>query len=317
MVGLCKAQSTTMALRIGAVGTAVASVSQQGVANTRFATLPVGPIPFGSVFVNSLTRAGGLASSSIEMDPSFSGQVAATGFRIYTEAVAVASGTSSSAAQTTMSAPVRITLMSPVPVSGRLALRYFGQVSGAGAANVNVDLGGDGSVDFKALSNVFGSDSTPRFIEFPVTMAPSFSIDLSFYNQAAAAVSGSGSSAVLASMVIEAQFFPGQPAVQTYDRAGATAELLALHHPDDSLELQLEYESLQPPGVLIFGVQPIGVQLLPTAMQLVQAGFLAPVNNLLVGLPQLPSGAAVFCQGFAVDPSGALRSSPSVRVLWP
>jgi len=317
LAGLCNAQNVTMALRVGAVGTAVASVFNQGAANTRFATLPVGPIPFGPVLVNSLTRSSGLASSNIEMNPSFSGQVAATGFRIYTEAVAVASGTSSSSAQTTMTAPVRLTLMSPVPVSGRLALRYFGQTSGASAANINVDLGGDGSVDFKALSNSFASSSTPRFIEFPVTMAPSLSIDLSVANQASTAMPGAGSSVAIASMVIEAQFFPGQPAVQTYDLSGATAELLATHHPDDTLDLRLEYESLQPPGVIIFGLQPTSVPLLQTATQLVQTGFVAPGNNLLVALPQLPPGTTVFCQGFIVDGTAALRSSPSLRVLWP
>lgn len=306
-----------MALRVGAPGTAVATVTHQGVANTAFGTLPSGPIPFGPVFTNSLTRSGGLASSTVEIASSFNGQAAATGFRVYSEAIAAASGMNNPTAQSTMTAPIRLTITSPQPASGRLALRYSGQASGSAAANINVDLGGDGSVDFKALSNTFGANPAPRLIEFPVTMTSSFSIDLSFYNQATCSVAGAGSSVALATMVIEAQFFPNQPAVQTYDQSGATAELHATHHPDDSLELHLEYESLQPPGVLTFGLQPTNVPLLPTATQLVQTGLLSSGNNLLVQLPQLPAGTAVFCQGFVVAAGGTLRSSPSLRVLWP
>ena len=36
-----------------------------------------------------------------------------------------------------------------------------------------------------------------------------------------------------------------------------------------------------------------------------------------LALPPLPPGTALYCQGLVVDPFGVLRSTGSVRALWP
>lgn len=114
---------------------------------------------------------------------------------------------------------------------------------------------------------------------------------------------------------IEVQFFPGQPAVAAFDSTGSVQSITIDHPLGDSVTLSLS--ALNQGNVLIFGFQPMVQPITPTITQLVSVDTVFVLTSITLALPPLPPGTALYCQGLVIDPFGVLRSTRSVRALWP
>jgi hypothetical protein len=294
------AQSWSVTASAPVVGSANTGAFPSGYGSSQ--TLPVGTVAAGTFL--STSSSSGAASAS--WSASVAGQVAPLAF---TAALATLTSNNGSALFTSASVQARLdlTLRAPQPSGGRL----FAQVSSiglfGGSGTISLDVGADGVVDF-ASSSFSGSGSADLALQIPAGGA----VVRVLYSGSAAAPQGSYAQS---SVNLAAQFLPGQPAVTAFDSTGAGQSITIAHPLGDSVSLSLS--PFNQANVLVFGLQPLVQPITPTVTQLVTVDTVFALSSITLALPPLPPGTALYCQGLVVDPFGVLRSTGSVRALWP
>ncbi|MGB3969157.1 MAG: hypothetical protein WBO45_20655 [Planctomycetota bacterium] len=201
-------------------------------------------------------------------------------------------------------------LLMPVPpVAGIGSLR----IQAGGSANMpstapvmQLDIGADGSVE--ATASTSGTTVTSLIVNVPAT-----GLVVRVQWQAGLALLVQDNQGMGASLQV--QYFPGQPAVGSFSTVGASS-VLAVNQGMNTVTLSMGGGG-HAPLVMAFGFQPVVVPLLPTVTQLVSLDSVFAIGSITLSLPVLPSGAALYAQGLVADTWGTLRSTNSVRALWP
>ena len=319
-VGAALAQAPSVSVEMLPLGSADAYVNPNfAPLVTSNVTLTPGIAPLGTVWSNRAQHLASYSESTIEVASMPLAPAAVIGFKVTGKSVSVSNppaGPFSVATGTSMDAAARVTLTAPNTVGGRLALRYTGSISDFGHSDIDVDLGADGTIDLAVSAGVFPS-GTWRDIEFPAVLSGApYVIDLHFSHSCGTSSVNSQFSGHGATAQIEAQFFPGQPAVQLFDVTGAGAGISAQHALDNSVFLATGGPP-QLASVLVFGQQPTSVTITPLLTQLVTIDAVVFDSSVTLPLPLLPPGSALYCQGLVVDTGGVLRSTPSIRAVWP
>ncbi len=301
-VSLCPAlmaQSWSVTASAPTPGTAVVGSWGGGIA---WQTLPVGPVAAGTFL--AISNNSGTASAS--WAPNVSGQTAPLAFTAATTVVAVSQSTSvpSSAG---VNAQLDLSLRAPQPLSGRLVVQWSVAGSFGGSARINLDVDADGTVDFAASS--FGGSGT---LDLPLQIPLAGAVVRVIYTASASASQGSYSTGTAS---VAVQFFPNQPDIRVFDTTGA-GQSIGINHPiGDSVTLSLNTSNQM--NVLCFGFQPMVNPLLPTVTQLISIDAYFVASSVTMTLPPLPPGTALYSQGLVIDWLGNLRSTSSVRALWP
>jgi hypothetical protein len=287
-----------------------ASVLITGSAGPQTASLPAGPVAPGQFLACSATTTSGTASVAATWSPSVVGQVAPLAFTATTQ---ITFQLAHNLAQSTLNAQVDLTLHAPQPTAGRLWVRSIAGLSIASllGAGISIDVGADGTIEFVAQ---LGYGPTPGPVDIPLQIAATGTVlRLSFGASAWAYMSPIITTGVL----VEAQFFPGEPAVHSFATMGAGAWIAIDHGISGVVTLSIGHAN-QTPLLLAFGAQPVQVQILPTVTLLVTLDAIFPVGpTITLPLPPMPPGTAIYCQGLVLDSLSTLRSTNSVRALWP
>ncbi len=325
------AQSWSVTAAAPVTGTASASAltfSQPPTIQTNTQTLAVGPVPAG-IFLSMSAQAGSASAySRAQWSPSVVGQVAPLAFRVEVTAwahVSAWSGGYSEGAGGSVSCQLDLTLHAPQPTAGRLALRRMTTTHATGSVSLSVDADGDGLAETISTDGstadvavVIPAAGTSVRVTIGATASESYTPGLG---------SQPGSSGAI---VFEAQFLPDEPTVTPFDDTGAFQRLSIDHKADNTLTIGAQ---VSPPGVwpfpaataaiLVFGSQPVVIPALPSVTQLVtiDAWFAMtatfPVSSMTLALPSLPPGTEAYCQALLILTDGSLRSSNSLRALWP
>lgn len=280
---------------------------------------PAGPAAFGTVWSNQAQDLLSYSESLIEVEHLSLDPQAVLGFRVTGQSLAVTdppAGPFSVTAGTSMVATVRMSLTAPNQVGGRLFLRYTGSIADLGAAEIGVDVGADGTIEHVVDAATFLTGEW-REREFPVVLGPTpLQIDLHLNHFCGTSSVNSQFSGHSAMAQMEVQFFPGQPAVEWFDATGAQAGIVWQHAPDDTVTVGVATPGLAG-GVIVIGAQPTSASITPWVTQLVTIDAVVFQSSMTVSMPTLPPGSALYCQGLAWDGGGILRSTPSLRALWP
>jgi hypothetical protein len=315
---LC-AQNVSMTIEVtGGSASATVNPSYAAAVVSNVSAQP-GVVPPGTVFVNSASFGASSGQSSVTVLDSVPNQVAPFAFAIESSASAVASpptGPVAEAVSTSMQATVRLTLAAVQPTRGRLQVVYSGYEYDIGAAHVAMDVGADGSVEVAASSQVFSPSLSEIALDLPLVIgAQPVPIQLQVDNTAGASAVNGQFDGHGAGLTFEVRFFPGQPVIEGFGWASATAQLHAEHRRDNVVDLRL-YPTGQP-GLFAFGLQSTSVAWTPTLTQLVVVDSLVVADQLLIAMPSLPPGTEWFCQGLVVSPSGELLGTSARRAFWP
>ncbi len=321
LLSAAHAQGWSITANAPVVGAATAQVTiNLQAVFTGTAALPIGPVGTGTFFSYDGVYQQNDGHTRATLTPSVAGQTAPLAFTASASAIANVTSAPGQyvATSCSMDTEVIATLHAPQPVSGRIHLSFLGFVYDNGDATIDIDLGDDGSFELQAQAWVFGGTWSPlRLSEFPVQIGTTgFPIRIRYHSHTVSIASLSGGWSVdSASMTVEAQFFPGQAAVQYFDATGASASLIGIHALNDHVVLILENGTT--PGILVFGTQPLQLSVvgLPSVTQLVSIDTFVVANFLDLPMPSLPPGTALYSQGLVVG--SVLRSSNSIRALWP
>jgi len=286
-------------------------------------TLPPGPIATSASFTNrvafSVSYNGNAQTIASWMPISATG--AAVAFEVTARGTA-SLGSSGPVAtlfvSSVMDATVDFMLAASSPASGRMVLQHDGLVSPAPSPSlttVSVDVHADDLLDLVAVATHGG----PSRVELPVSMTSAGTVVRVRFQPSGSALAMPHSFGVQydSRVTVQVLFFPDEPVVTPFDDTGASAVLTADHTLSNDLTLSLDYLSQQAPGLLVFGTQPVSIPILPTVTQLVAIDTWFPVTTATFALPLLPPGIEVYCQGLVADSTGTLRSSNSIRAIWP
>lgn len=281
------------------------SSSTVALLSTQTVTLPPGPVAPGVFLSSTAVYGSGFANSSASWSPGVPSQVAPLAFTATVQGSSQHNSTSF--ASTTLGAVVDLTMQTPQPVGGRLLVRYLR--TGGQSASIRI-LAGPGAPG----SGVIGwAQGFWDVLDIPIPVGV---VDLRLTYELVVGSSGS-SGLVSASMIVQAQFFPDEPAMHWFDWTGATESLLVSHPEGSCVTLSLPTSAGQVPIAIAIGFQPVVQPLLPTVTQLVTLDAVFFVGSLTILLPDLPSGSAVYSQGLTLSTQGLLRGSNSVRAIWP
>ncbi|HEU4419136.1 MAG TPA: hypothetical protein VFT55_09370, partial [Planctomycetota bacterium] len=175
---------------------------------------------------------------------------------------------------------------------------------------ISLDVAADGSIEFIGVMGGLNPGPVDIPIQIPAAGAVvrvRFGVFAQSYQ----------SPYITTGVVVEAQFFPGEPAVHTFDTIGAHAWIGIDHGFGGTVTLTIGNPS-HTPVLLAFGAQPVQVPILPTVTLCVTLDAIYPVGPLItLPLPPLAPGTAIYCQGLVLDSIGTPRSTNSVRALWP
>ena len=267
---------------------------------------PAGPIAPGTIVTTTSYYA---PSASASWLPSVPVQNAPLAFRLYATAHPSLSG-GATLSWASVDAQLDLALTAPQPVAGRLALRF--QPTGPGLRTLTLDVGADGSTEFVAP---FASTGPAGFatVDLPLTIPVAGTVIRATLHAAGSLQYGQFPTSMNAVLDLQAEFFPGQPALHQFDTAGASATLATTHLPDNTATLALGSPTQPLPGWLVFGFQPTLASWSPTVTQLVTADSIIAVNSMSLLLPDLPPGTALFAQGLAILPGNVLATTDSVR----
>lgn len=318
------AQSWSITAVVPSPGTATGTITTNFAPQVVVTTpLPPGPAPAGTFFTPTVALGNAHADGAASWSPTFADLVAPVGFEAIAHGAAAASwpaGPNQGSSRMQMDADLVLMLVPPQPVGGRLVLRWRGVNVDFPVARIDVDIGDDGTIDLAASSQWFAWTDPWRSFELPLTIgANGLPIRLRYRCDIVAAALGSSADHNATTMTVTCQFFPHQAVIGSFDDTDATASLWSSHWLDDTASLSLRHQGQPVPGLIAFGAQPLVVPVpgLPFVTQLVQIDTFVIGTDLAFLMPQLPPGTAIFAQGLAIDPAGELRSSNSVRALWP
>ncbi|MFY9341520.1 MAG: hypothetical protein WAT39_03460 [Planctomycetota bacterium] len=270
------------------------------------ATLPVGPVAPG-------TYLAAVSGSNTNVSASWS-QASPAPYA----AVAFTATTSSSAtwpswyfdygaSTARLASTLNFTLHAPQPARGRLWIRRLGVLPSQAGNQVTVDVGADGVVELSAQS--------PGPVEVPLVIGGSGAV-VRVVSQVFNHASVLTPLQVTTNFGVEVQFFPDQPAVQTFANTGAGGLLSFVHAFDNTLTLTNGYV-WQTPVLMVIGAQPVNIPVMPGVTLLVSLDMICYGSPIIVVPPQLPPGTALYVQGLVVDAGSVPRSTNSLRVLWP
>lgn len=310
LVATATAQAWSITASAPSVGSAAATLFQ-GLPSSQSATLPIGPVAAGSLLAASVGSLGSSASAGGTWTPIAGGQATPLVFTLSATASAQVGGPGT-VAFSASSAVIDLTLNAPQPVAGRLIVRMVGAAPTQPADYLDLDVGADGSIEFRIAANV----PNPGTVDVPLSIpANGALVRVSFraFAQVAAAPYS-----VSTGVGIEARFVPGEPAIAVFDATGAGA-VVGIDHPIGSNTVTLSIGTpAQTPYLMAIGALPILVPLLPTVTVLVTPDVtLAGLGSITLPLPPFPGGFAIYFQGLVIDTVGTPRSTPSVRALWP
>lgn len=286
---------------------------------------PAGAVGPGAFLTGGVASSGpGATSISGSWLPSVAGSTQPLAFSVEQRGSAQADygPTNPYLAYATLAAQLDLTLQAPQPTSGRLLVRYRATnaptASGGGSGSLTLDIGADAVVDFTATL-AGAANGLLETVDLPVQIPAGGQVLRVAYSFTVSSLSSSGFAVPTssASMTIEAEFFPDQPALQTFDTTAAGAQLVTQHSTNNAVSLAIGSLSLPQPGWLIFGFQPTLVVWAPTITQLVTADTILAVSAMTIVPPVLPPGTALYVQGLAILPGNALATTNSVRCLWP
>jgi hypothetical protein len=271
-------------------------------------TQPAGPVSPGSIVAATASGPGSSASAGASWQSGVTGQTAPLAFSVSCQAGASYSGGGFGVVSASVAATLDVTLAAPQLTGGRLVLSGTQTNFGGGSGSIGVDVAGDGTVDYQVPSPQSASGLAvdvlvPAGVSLiRVTLAASFSV--------VGAPNNGGIGLSLA-----AQFFPGQVVVSSFDTTGAGTNLVITRPAANTVTVALP-TFLQTPVLLAFGMQPTQVPLTPFVTQLVTLDSVFAVGSMTLTLPTLPPGTELYCQGLVLQ-FGTLRSSNSVRAIWP
>jgi len=295
------------------VGTATASVLNiySGPPATNSAGLPVGPVLPGTFLTCSATHpfTGGLGSVSMSCIPSVVGSLAPLAFTTNSLCGSQGSYVSGNNASASGNARIDLTLHAPQPVGGRLWVRTFGSDTAAqyssASSRIDLDVNADGTIEVSAYA---GSASTP--LDVPLQILATGAVIRLTYNTSTFAVNSA-----TATRTIEAQFFPGEPAVAPFATFAGAATMSVTHSVLGWVNLSIAGPGLTP-VLMAFGGTATSVPWLPSVTVLVSPDVLiGTTGSITIPLPPLPPGM-LYAQGLVVDSVGTLRGTNSVRFLW-
>lgn len=269
------------------------SFSAPGTTNT----LPIAAVAPGTF----LSATGFGAHTSATWNPLPASTNAPVGFELQ------ATGGGPAGTYSSVEVDLDIVLVMPQLVGGRLRLEPSYTTTGVCAsASIFFDVGADGA--FEHLATRTNREATEIFIPAGVSVIRTRMI--------AGHYSLTGQCSAEAAMSVTARFYPGQPAVREFDATGAGTDLLVEHTPLDEVTIAMEANANQTPLLLAIGFEPLVNPVLPGVTQLVSLDAILAVPSLTLELPPLPPGTELFCQGLVIQ-AGTLRSSNSVRAIWP
>ncbi len=319
------AQSWAITGSLSAPASASCVISTVSPPATNSASAPAG-YPILQGFSLGATGAAGTANGNVGIgySPSVIGQTAPLGFRITSGGNAsIQSGIPFTPGQTVIvqaDATLLMHMTAPNATAGRLFFRsqYHYSDLASPLARVSVDLGADGSWEVLNYQGYTpgpqtGGDEWSLLCSIPVTGLP---VALHITNQT---LCGFWVNPVFtsSSMVVEAQFFPDEPVVSQFQCTPA-AFALAYHQSEDD-HVTISFQLWPFPGLLVFGSQTMNVPApgIPTLTQLVSIDAVVLAPSVTLPMPSLPHGSMLYAQGLAIEPSGILRSSCSLRAFWP
>jgi hypothetical protein len=308
-VASAMAQAWSIIARAPSVGSAGATVFQ-GLPFGQSSTLPIGPVAAGSFLAASVTYLGSSASAAGTWTPSVGGQVAPLAFTV--SATAGAQVGPGAVAGSALAATIDLLLNAPQPVAGRLVVRMLGTAPTQPADFLDLDVGADGSIEFRIATGA----SNPGTVDVPLSI-PATGAVVRVAFRVFAQVAGAPYS-LSTGVALEARFVPGEPAIAVFDTTGAGAAV-GIDHPIGSNIVTLSIGTpAQTPYLMAIGALPILVPLLPTVTVLVTPDVtLTGLGSITLPLPPFPGGTALYFQGLVIDTAGTPRSTPSVRALWP
>ena len=322
-LSLLSAQSWSITGQLSVPATASCVISTVTPAQTTSNSVPAGyPVTQGLTVSASGAAGTTTGSVSLSYSPSVPGQIAPLGFRMTSggsTSIQSAIPFSGQGVSVQADATLLLHITAPAAAAGRLFFRsqYHYSDLASPQARVSVDLGADGSWEvlnyqgFTPGPQTGGHEwSIPCSIPaagLPVSLHLSNQTSCGFWLNPIIAVS---------TMVVDAQFFPDQPVVSQFQCAVGAFALEHRHSEDNHVTISMSSPFT---GLLVFGAQPLNVPApgIPNVTQLVSIDAVVFASSVTLPLPFLPHGSALYAQGLAVEASGTLRSSCSIRADWP
>jgi len=287
--------------------------------------LPAGPLPFPQYIVDNSS-----AISGFSAEDGFVGQASPTAFWLngsVSAFAAASSGFGTSGSDSSSGSVVvilRLTFTSPTPYSGVLRLDCdlnwssystssgFTTESASGYAFADIDIDADGTIDH-SFPGIGGVVELPVAFQSTLVVDVSVSVGQSVYAYATYGAFTWATGA--AGLALRGELL--DVVVQEYATTGASVDLDFVQHPNGDLELSVnDLTGATMNGLIAIGLQPVVVALQPNVTQLVSADIVAPVGQLTVPLPRLPSGLELYVQGFGLTTGGAWTSTRSLQVRW-
>ncbi|HZN40797.1 MAG TPA: hypothetical protein VFD82_18475 [Planctomycetota bacterium] len=308
------AQSWSISAHAPFVGTATASTTIL----TNSATLPVGNVMPGTFLTCSVTdqqfqQVSGFVS--MIWGPSVVGSSAPLAFTTSSSCASQGGYPYSYAVSASGSAQIDFTLRAPQPVGGRLLVRFIGSDvalswGSTASSRIDLDVNADGTIEVSAYGP---PASTP--LDVPLQIPATGAVIRLIYNTSTFAPPSQTVSSAVASRTIEAQFFPGEPAVAPFATFSGASTMSVDHGSPGMVTLSIAGPGLTP-VLMAFGGTALSVPWLPYVTVLVSPDVLiGTTGSITLQLPPLPPGA-LYAQGLVVDSVGTLRGTNSVRFLW-